>query len=234
MLQDTVADFDSGATGEDNNQIIVDAISSQAKWLRDSTDCHFYVAGGVTEDDHDLVPTSATERGPEEGDIPSTPHPQHSTMLVADRGRYPHKTNGPYCRVPLEKNDAGTLLSLEVRDASGSFTDWVADDSKDEGADYRLYVEPGSAPSRSYVDLRAASLPSLRDYGNAVQATYEFGEDELPSTIRRATAMRAAAQLLASDDEATLGIPENANIQSVETKVQALERQAEELLEVYL
>lgn len=224
----------SGALEADNNQTVVDAIASQSKWLQSTTDCHFYVEGGIGEDDRGLIPTSASQRGPEEGDIPSTPHSQHSTMFSSGRARYPLKTHGPYCRVPLDKNDATAVTSLEIRDASGAFTDWVADDSKEEGTDYRLYAEPGSAPSPSYVDLHASSLPRLNHYDGAVRVSYEYGYDELPAAIRRATAMKAGAQLLAPDDEANLSIPESANLQSVETKVQALERQAEELLEPYL
>lgn len=222
----------TGALASDNNQAVVDAITSQNQWLRKETDTHFYVEDGVTGDDLGLIPTTDRSRGPEEGDIPSTPHSQHSTLFSSRRDRYPYKTHGPFCRIPLDKHDVQALTALEVRDSTGTFTDWVAANDKNEGEDYRLYVEAGSAPSRSYVDVRAASLPALQHFDGGVRATYSYGEAELPPTVRRAVAMRATAQLLL-DDEAALGIPENASLVSAESKVQALERQAEELLEHY-
>lgn len=76
-------------------------------------------------------------------------------------------------------------------------------------------------------------IPRLANYDHAVRVTYDYGRSELPQTVRRAVAMKTAAELLAPDDEAALGIPENANLVAVESKVQALERQAEEKLEAY-
>jgi len=224
----------TAALEDGNNQAVVNKIAAQTEWLRSQTSRHWYEPDGVDEDTHNLIPTSPRDHGPEEADIPSTPHPQHSTMFVEGRGRYPYRTNGPFTRIRLGKHYVDTITALEVRDSSGSYTDWTADSSKTEGEDWRLYVEPGSTSSPSYLDLRVSSLPPLRYYSSAVRVTYDYGADSVPQTVREAVAMRTAAQLLAPDDEANLGIPENANLQSVETKVQALERQAEELLETYL
>lgn len=223
-----------GALEQADNQAVVNKIAGQTQWLRSKTSRHWYEPNGIDEDTHNLIPTAPRDHGPEENDIPSTPHPQHSTLFDADRGRYPHRTHGPYTRIRLDKHYADTITALEVRDASGSYTDWVADNSKEKGDDYRLYVEPGTTSSPSYVDLRVDSLPPLRHYDGAVRVTYDYGAEGLSQTIREVVAMKTAAELLAPDDEANLGIPENANLQSVETKVQALERQAEEKLEVYL
>lgn len=235
VLQETIADFDSGAWGADNNQVVVDAIVSQTQWLRDATDRHWYEPGGLEEDDQSIIPTEAKTRSAEEQDIPSTPHAGPSQMQVAAsrQERYPLRNNDPFTRIRLDKHYAGSLTAIEVKDASGTYTDWVAADGYDEGQDYALYVEPGSTSSPSFVDLRARRLPRLDNYDNAVRVSYEYGAEGLSRTARRATAMKAAAQLLAPDDEASLGIPENANLQTVETKVQALERQAEELLEAF-
>ena len=120
-----------------------------------------------------------------------------------------------------------------MQDATGTFVDWTGSNDYTQGEDYRLYVEPGSTSSPSYVDLRASVIPRLNNYDNAVRVSYDYGAEGLSRTARRATAMKAAAQLLAPDDEAGLSIPENAQLQAVETKVQALERQAEELLEAF-
>jgi hypothetical protein len=74
----------------------------------------------------------------------------------------------------------------------------------------------------------------MSHYNNAVRVTYDYGLDSIPQTLRRAVAMRAAAQLLAPDDDAALGIPDNGNLVAQESKVRALERQANELLETYV
>lgn len=215
---------------QQDRQIVIDAIAGQTEWLRKMTGCHFYVDGGIDEDTDDLVPTDTRARNGEEGDVPSTPHPQHSTLFVDDVGRYPHKTHGPYCRIPLHRNDATTLTGLEIYDATGDAVDWVASTDKESGTDYRLFVEAGGAPSRSFVDIRAASLPPLQHYDGAVRVSYEYGQDSLPSTIRRAVAFRAASDLA---EEAAIQIPNNAQVYNVESLADEFERKAEELLEPY-
>jgi hypothetical protein len=234
VLQETVSDFESGAWGEDNNQVVVDAIGSQYDWVRDQTSQHWYVPGGLDEDDNNIIPTDPLTRTGEEQDIPSTPHPQHSTMLVADRGRYPRKMNGPFTRIRLDKEAAQSITALNIRGRGGRYSDWVDDVSKTEGDDYVLYVDAGDNHSPSYIDLRVSSLPPMSHYNNAVRVTYDYGLDSIPQTLRRAVAMRAAAQLLAPDDDAALGIPDNGNLVAQESKVRALERQANELLETYV
>jgi len=225
----------SGAAAEDDNRAVVDAIASQAEWLRSKTGRHWYEPNGLDEDTQDLVPTAPKTVDGEEQDIPSAPHAGPGQMQVAasKQTRYPLENNAPFTRVRLGKHYADGITALEVQDASGSFTDWVADVSYEEGTDYRLYVEPGSTSSPSYVDLRTRLLPRLNNYDNAVRVSYDYGLEGLSRTVRRATAMKAGAQLLAPDDDSALGIPENANLVAAETKVQALERQANELLEAY-
>jgi hypothetical protein len=154
-------------------------------------------------------------------------------VAASRQPRYPLQNNSPYTRIRLDKHYGGSLSALEVQDTGGGWTDWVADSNYEAGTDYELYVEAGSTSSPSYVDLRARLLPRLSNYDNAVRVSYDYGRSELPQTVRRAVALKTAAELLAPDDDASLGIPENANLVAVESKVQALERQAEEKLEVY-
>lgn len=225
----------TGILEEADNRAVVDAITSQTAWLRDATSRHWYEPDGISEDTHDLIPAAPKTREREEQDIPSTPHagPSQMQFAASKQARYPVRNNDPYTRVKLDKHAATSLTALEVKTQTGEYVDWVASNRHDEGADYELYVEPGSTDSPSYIDLRASLVPSLSNYSNAVRASYDYGVEDVPGTVRRAVAMKAAAQLLAPDDEASLGIPENANLQAVETKVQALERQAEQLLEAY-
>lgn len=220
----------------DNKQTVVHAITSQGQWLRSQTSRHWYEPTGLDEDEFDIIPTEPKTHNGEEQDIPSTPHAGPSQMQVAaaKQARYPLRNNDPFTRIRLDKHYVGEVTGLEVKEPTGAYTDWVADDSYTEDRDWSLYVEPGTTSSPSFIDLRAGKIPSLSNYDNAVRVSYSYGSEGIPMGVRRATAMKAAAQLLAPDDEASLGIPENANLQAVETKVGALERQAEELLEVYL
>jgi len=228
-LQD--AEF-SGALAEDNEQAVVNAIAAQSQWLRATTDRHWYESGGLEEDDHDLVPTEPKARGGEEHDIPSTPHPQHSTMFVDDRGRYPRKMVGPYTKVRLDKHYVDEITALDVRDAGGSFEDWTEADDKVEGEDWELYVEPGSSSSPSYAYLRVQSLPPLQHYTGAVRVSYEYGDEGIPGTVRDAVSMRAAAKLVIDDEEVT-AIPDNGQLISVQSKADQWRDAADELLEVY-
>lgn len=216
---------------QQDRDIVIDAITGQTQWLRKATDCHFYVPDGVDEDEDNLVPTEARSRGPEELDVPSTPHPQHSTMFSDRRDRYPHKTHGPFCRMKVEKHDVSELTTLEVSDLGGEYEDWTTTSDKTEGEDWRLFVSAGGAPSDSYVDVRANSLPHLQHYAGAVRVEYEYGQDSLPSTVQRAIAKRAAADLT---EKAAMQIPENANVYGAQSKAEELRQQAGELLGEYL
>ena len=225
-------DADLPGDAAQDRDIAIKAITGLSRWVRETTDSHYFVSGGVSNDSDDLVPTSVRSRSDEEQDIPSTPHPQHSTLFDADRGRYPHRTHGPFCRVALDKRDVSTLETLKIRDASGDFTDWVAASDKTADEDYELYVDSGTTPSRSYINLRANSLPPIQHFDGAVRAGYTYGVDELPDAVRRATAMKAAAELIVHD-ETNLSIPDQGQLQPVESKARALERQAEEKLDEF-
>jgi len=213
-----------------DNELAVDAIAGQSEWLRDRTEQHWYVPGGVGEDTKGLVPTEPRTRSDEDHDIPSTPHSPHSTLFSSQRARYPQKSAGPYSRVRLDKHHVDSLSALKVRDRSGGFDDWVADPDKQPDEDYRLYVEAGSTDAVAYVELHTGSLPPLAHYDHAVRVSYDYGRDKLPRTVRRAVAFRAASDFV---EDAAIDIPDNARIQSVESKAEQLERKAEELLEVY-
>jgi len=213
-----------------DREIALDAITGTTEWLRKSLDAHFYVAGGISEDSDDLVPTDVRSRGPEQHDIPSTPHPQHSTLFSSRRDRYPHKTNGPFVEIQLDKFGGQSLTTVEVRDSSGDYTDWTgSNSSKAQGDDYRLFTGSGT-PGKSTLELRASSIPALQHYDRAVRVQYEYGTAELPGTIRRAVAFKAGSELA---EDAAFQIPNNAEVYSVESLADVLERKAEEKLEEY-
>lgn len=229
----------SGALAQANNQTVVDAITSQTEWLEKTTKRHWYEPSGIDEDDHNLIPTGVKDRDDEE-DIPT------SAAFIAGEDPAPKTTQGSYAEIQLDRRDAESISQLLVRTGDGSFEDWVASNDYQGGTwpdalgdDYYLRVNNGGWTSL-YLDTANLLVDGeddeyvLDSFANAVYVTYSYGHEGIPTNVRRAVAMRAAAQLLASDDEANLGIPETANLQTVETKVSALERQAEELLEVYL
>ncbi|WP_265109180.1 hypothetical protein [Halosolutus halophilus] len=224
----------SGATVEDNNQVVVDAITSHQEWLEKTTKRHWYEPNGITEDDHGIIPTSPKSRDDEE-DIPT------GGAVVAGEPATPKTWQGSYTRIRLARRDAESVSELLVRTPDG-YEDWTTEYSGGTwpnalGDDYYLRVNNGGW-TELYLDAKNLldddDEPLLESYANAVYVSYTYGHEGIPQTVRRAVAMKTAAQLLAPDDDSALGIPENASLQSVESKVQALERQAEELLEVYL
>lgn len=62
VMQEPQTEFDAGASGEDNNQLIVDAITGLTYWLEKKTKRHWYVPGGVTGDTRGLISTTPETR----------------------------------------------------------------------------------------------------------------------------------------------------------------------------
>lgn len=221
-----------GDIGQDR-QIALDAITAQSEWLEKKTKRHWYAPGGIDEDTDALIPTTTRTRTDEESirtpvaaavDGPIAPRISHT---VGDR---------QYSRIRLARRHADTLQRLEVLDDTG-YTDWVASDEYDagRGADYYVQVN-NSGVSELYLDV--ANLYDdreeewlLEQWTNAVYLEFTYGDDELPRTVRRAVAFRAASDFA---EEATIQIPDNADVYNVESLAEQFERKAEELLEVYL
>jgi hypothetical protein len=227
------AGFD-GALAEDNNQAAVNKVAAVSTAIEKELSRHFYDANAT--DPHNLLPTSTKTRD-DEASIPT------GGAFLAGEPATPKAWQGSYTRLDLDRRDADSVSELLVKDPGGGYTDWVADTSYTGGSwpsalgdDYYLRVN-NSGDSYLYLDsqhfLDADGEPLLESFANAVYLTWAYGRDGIPDPIREAAAMRAAAKLLAPDDDASLGIPENANLQTVETKVSALERQAGDLLEEY-
>ena len=225
----------SGALDEDANQAVVNAIASQTGWLQKRTHRHWYEPNGVDGDDRGIVFDEPLDHVHDECDVPSSPHAGNAQRFRGGHGghgpRYPVRQSGPYTRVTLTRRDVQDVTELLVRQQDGSVDDWT--EMYDEGRGEAYYLQVADGSGRAHLYLHTRLLPRLSDYGGAVVATYDYGIDQLSDTVRRAVAMRAAAQLLV-DDEAGLSIPSEGQLMGVESKVQALERQADELLEVHL
>ena len=226
----------NGALGADDEQLVVNTIAGLQEWLEKTTKRHWYEPTGLDEDTHDIIPSSPKSRD-DEYSIPTG-------IPVSGQAPKPKTSQGDYAKIDLARRDAKSISKFLVRTEDGSFEDWTSTYTGGTwpdavGDDYYLRVNNGGW-SRLYLDVKNLLVEDeddeyiLESFANAVYLTWEYGHEGIPQTVRRAVAMKAAAQLLAPDDEASLQIPENANLQAVESKVSALERQAEELLEVYL
>lgn len=218
----------------DTDPLIVEqAITSQSEATREFTDRHWYDPDAGADALVATEPLSATDM---RLDVPSSPHPQDRQLFVHERERYPVTTDGPYARVRLPHVEVKSLNALYVRDHSGDVTDWVADDEHAEGRGedfYLLTPTDGDAAARSYLYVRAASLPVVTNYRGLLTIGYEYGRAAIPDSVRRATAFLAAHELVIDDEEA-VGIPDNGQLVNVETKADQFKDRALTLLDPYL
>lgn len=249
----------TGALEEDNNQVVIDAISGLRHWIELITHKHWYVPDGIAEDSHDLIPTEPNTRDDEHdiatkagsvighrrnrtNTIPSVLErnrigPEEPKIRIASGDRHDDEVR-TYTRIRLERTYVQDLNELHVINEDGGFDDWVADSDFDGGVgnqfrgdDYWVRIN-NRGVSELYLDIHAMDddLPSL---ANAVYVDIDFGQPELPSTVRRSVAMLAASELVL-DDEAAIGIPDSGQLVNVETKAQRLERQGLQKLKPHL
>lgn len=219
----------NGDLGQDG-QIVDDAIAGQTEWLRKRTRRHWFdTSGGTT-----LVPTSTRSVTNITLDVPSSPHRQDRQLLRSDQGvRYPVTHAGRYVKVRLPHYDVSSLTTLDVRQTDGDVEDWVAagDKTQGRGDDYYLLTDGDTGASHLY--LNASSIGARIDFGDLLTLDYDYGVDGVPETVRRATALRAAAELVL-DDDAAVGIPDNGQLVAAESKADKFRKQADRLLQPYL
>jgi len=214
-------------------RIVNQAITAQSETTREFTERHWYNPDSV---DSDLVANSPLTASEQRLDVPSSPAPQDRQILNADRKRYPVSTDGPYTRLRLPHCAVDSLTALRVRDRGGGVTDWTADPEYVEGRGEDYYLSTptdGSKAGRSYLYVRARTLPPLTNYRGAVTVDYEYGRAEIPDSVRRATAFLAAHELVIDDDE-QVGIPDNGQLVNVETQADQFQDRALTLLDPYL
>ena len=65
VMQETTREFDSGALGEGNQQLVVDAIAGLTDWIDSKTKRHWYVEGGLDSDDQNVIATAPRTRDDE-------------------------------------------------------------------------------------------------------------------------------------------------------------------------
>lgn len=221
-------------SGDLNTDLVETTILGQTEWLQETTNRHWYEPTGLDDDSTGLISTDPLTHANDEQDVPSSAHadPVQMQVAAARQARYPVRHAGPYTRVLLGRRDVREVTELLVRTNTGDYTDWVASDEYAEGRgeDYYLHVDDSNGASRLY--LHTGPLPRLSDYDNAVSVSYEYGIPGITGTVRRAIALKVASELV-FDDDAQVGIPDSGQLVQLESKAQAMQRKAEELLEIH-
>lgn len=208
------------------------AILGQNEWLRKATKRHFYDSEYAPDGSPPVtLPTEPLSVSEEVCDVPESPHPQHSQLVHHEERRYPKTRRGRYARVRLDRRDVSTITGLEVR-TQREYEDWFADATKTEGRSgaYYLQTDPHTGLSSVYVDV--VGMAPLADWQESVVISYDYGDDAMPDTIRRAVAHRAAAELI-TDDDANIQIPDSGALMSVKTKADEFRQTANSLLKPY-
>lgn len=218
------------ATGKDHVRA---AIAGQSEWLQETTNRHWFEPD-VDPEGTDLYTEPLTHRN-DEVSIPSTPHADNRQMQVAAsrQARYPVRHGGPYTRVKLTRRDVQEITELLVREPGGGYGDWIADDAKVEGRGEDYYVQKDDDVGFSRLYLHTRHIRALSGFANAVVATYDYGIEGVTDTVRRAIALKATAQLV-HDDDASVAIPNDGSLISLESKAEAMEREAEELIDIHM
>lgn len=223
-LQETESSFGNAELSE---EFVKSAIRGQSEWLQETTNRHWY----DPQETDSLLPTEPLEHAHDEQDIPSSPHASHTQAFQRQPARHPVRFAGPYTRVTLTRRDVTDVTELLVRQQNGSVEDWT--ERYEEGRGEQYYLQSADHSGHTYLYLHTGTLPRLSDYGAAVVATYEYGIEGITSTVRRAVAFKAGAELL-RDDESAIGIPDSGQLVNVDTKADKMEQKAHELLEIHL
>jgi len=220
-----------------DNDIAVDAVVSQTRWLEKTYKRHFYAETGdniLNEASSITIPQSTKTRDDEE-DIPT------GGAHIVGEDPTPKTSQGSYTKIELARRDADSISELLVRTSDGSYEDWIASNDYTGGQwpgavgdDYYLRVNNGGW-SRLYLDTENFLKEGeddeyvLNSFANAVYVTYSHGHAGIPRTVRRAVALRAGAYFT---EKASIQIPENARVYDIKSKAQEMRDEAEELLEV--
>lgn len=200
------------------------AIAGQTEATRRALERHYYDPTGTF-----AFAGPETVVG-ESCDIPDTPHAPASVVYIDEQQRYPQTFRGRYTRVALARRDVDSVTGLYVRDRTGAETDWATTRTQGRGEDYYVDTDPHTGRTHVYLDVGA--LPALYDYSGAVRVDYEYGVEGIPETIRRATALLAAAEL-AINDEFRAAIPDDGQLTNPQTKADQFESRAQTLLNEY-
>jgi hypothetical protein len=193
-----------------------------------------YVDGAYGSDPYRATNTSNTVFSSQQS---AEPDPKKQIRL--DRGDLEDDTVPAYTRIQLERKDADALNKLSVANANGGYDDWVASNDYSGGVgfdshvgdDFYVRINSGGV-SELYLNIHSLD-DDIAYLSNAVLVDFDFGDDELPQTVRQAVA-KLSAEWLVNDDEFRTMIPDNGQLQGLESKAQAWKEQALRSLEPWI
>lgn len=211
-------------------EFVEPAVRGQSEWLRKQTRRHWYDSGAAAGDLISSTPMSATDI---RLDVPSSPHVQDRQILNDEVGaRYPVTSAGPYAKVRLPHYHVDSVSALTVRGWEGDVVDWTTDPEQVEGRGDDYYLSTSEPEGASHLFVRADSIGPRVDFGDLLTLDYEFGEDGVPDTIRRAVSLLAASELVL-DDDTEVAIPSDGQLIPLDTKAGKMRKTAHRLLKPY-
>lgn len=153
---------------DQDNQIAVDAIAGYAEYIEKQTSRHWFVSGGISEDNKGLFPT-AVETRDDEYDLPTvgghvtgaygggvdaytattgtvfdstptdTPKPKEYIRLAT--GTRDDSDSAPaYARITLDRKNVQAVNSLHAINADGGYDDWVASNEYAGGVGFKSHA----------------------------------------------------------------------------------------------
>lgn len=151
--------------------------------------------------------------------------------------RWPRDDGAPaYTRLRLNRKDVTAVNDLMVVNEAGGYDDWTSDKTggignAHRGEDYWVRIN-NRGVAELYLDVHTMD-DDLHTFANAVYVDFEYGDDELPMSVRRGVAQLAAAEIVL-DDEAVVSIPDAGQLVNLETKAERWRRHGVEKLRKHL
>ena len=148
-----------------------------------------------------------------------------------------HDTSVPaYTRIGLERKDVEAVNELLVVNADGAFDDWTEERNGGVGVQNRgedWWVRRNNlGRAELYLDVHEMD-DDIASLANAVYVDIDYGKSDVPTHVRRGTALLAASELVL-DDEYVTAIPDSGQLINVETKAERWARQGVQKLEAYI
>lgn len=250
----------SGALADNNRRAVVDAVEGLTEWIDQATLKHWYVPGGISEDNENIVDASAKNRN-DEHSLPShsayvvgayddnprqittttgtvfssrTGEPEPKEQIRLAFGDLEDDTIPAYTRITLERKNVVAVNILNVVNKDGGFDDWVASN------DYSGGVGNSNRGDDWWVRVNNHGVSELYldvhamddDLASLSNAVYVDIDYGQDSLPK--TVRRGVAQLAASElvqhDEFRTAIPNDGQLMNLETKAETWERRGLEKL----
>jgi hypothetical protein len=223
--------YDSGGISEDDENVIASTVESRDD-EHDIPTHGGYVVGAYDDSARQATDTTGTVFHSHT----DQPDPKEEIKLAG--GDLTDDTIPTYFQIELARRDVQTITKLEVLNENGAWDDWAASSNyaggvgrTNRGDDYWVR-ENNTGDTVLYIDVHSLD-DDIPAFSNAVYVDFEYGEDGIPSGVRRGVALYTAAELV-TDDEFQTSIPDQGQLVNVETKSERWERRGREKLEPYI